>query len=122
MRVAIPAFGIGLRWLKEELNERGVNVRLTDSCLREILEDASDAASSGDDYAESLRHEIVARAEFLRAWTRSDERIETNDRAGLRMTSIARKYALPRAWTLHVPMASTAQHATPTYLNWASAG
>jgi hypothetical protein len=138
---AIPAFGIGVRWLKEELRSRGVSVRLTEACLRELVMDADAAArlevasrdaieptgavearrQESEPYAARLRRQIAARAEFLRAWTRSDAPIQVTDPSIQRLMSIARKYALPRAWTLSEPMAATARNPTPTYLKWASA-
>lgn len=130
MQLAVPAFGIGLRWLREELDARDVSVRLTDTCLRELVMDADAAARDeseglGDDadvsYADRLRQEIAVRAEFLRAWTRSDRLLDVSEPSLQRLVAVAHKYALPRAWTLSVPMAATARHPTPTYFRWASA-
>jgi hypothetical protein len=127
LRYAASAFGVGVRWLREELSARGVSVRLTEACLREFAMDADAAArietSVGDahePYARSLRRQLAARAEFLRAWTRSDDRLDDVDPSVQRLTSIARKYALPRAWTLSEPMVSVCRQPTPTYLYWAS--
>jgi len=81
---------------------------------------ARDAA--GDErYAQRLRREIATRADFLRAWTRSDDRLDVSDPSVQTLVAIARKYALPRAWTLSEPTASAARNPTPTYLYWASA-
>ena len=124
MRHAIPAFGVGVRWLREELIARGVSVRVTETCLREFAMDAAAAASdvAGDEpYAQRLRRAIAARADFLRAWTRSDDRLDVADPAVQHLVAIARKYALPRAWTLSEPIAAAARNPTPTYLYWASA-
>jgi hypothetical protein len=124
MRHAIPAFGVGVRWLREALIERDVSVRITETCLREFALDAEAAASnaSGDaPYAQRLRREIATRADFLRAWTGSDDRLDVADRSVQHLVAIARKYALPRAWTLSEPIASAARNPTPTYLYWASA-
>jgi hypothetical protein len=124
MRHAIPAFGVGVRWLREELQAREVSVRITETCLREFAVDAEAAAQDavGDEpYAQRLRREIAARADFLRAWTRSDDRLAVGDPSVRTLVAIARKYALPRAWTLSEPIASAARNPTPTYLYWASA-
>jgi hypothetical protein len=127
-RYAIPAFGIGVRWLREELQERGVSVRLTEACLREFAADAAAAATletasehPADTYAHRLRRQIAARAEFLRSWTRSDDSVSADDLPIQHLASIARKYALPRAWILSEPTASKCLRPTPTYLYWASA-
>src|SRR6185312_14121266 len=40
IRYAIPALGIATRWLKEELEARGVRTPLTESCLKELVTDA----------------------------------------------------------------------------------
>ena len=125
MRYALPTFGVGARWLKEELHSRGVDVRVTEACVRELVADAESAATlaisadATETYALALRRELATRAEFLRAWTRSDDRVDV-DPSMQHLASIARKYALPRAWTLTVPMAAAARHPTPTYLYWGS--
>jgi hypothetical protein len=124
MRHAIPAFGMGVRWLREELLARKVSVRMTETCLREFALDAEAAArvAFGDEpYARRLRREIATRADFLHAWTRSDDRLDVGDPSVQNLVAIARKYALPRAWTLSEPIASAARNPTPTYLYWASA-
>jgi hypothetical protein len=128
MRYAIPALGVGVRWLKDELLERGVSVRITESCLRELVADADSAArfqasglDSHESYVTRLRHEIAGRAEFVREWTRSDERIDLDGLHSEALVRIARKYALPRAWRLTDPVAMPSQHPTPTYLYWSSA-
>ena len=112
--------------LKQELNARNVEVRIPDAGLREFALDAEDAAKMSVSslqahlpLARRLQEEIVARAEFLRTWTTSDERIPT-DSLGLRLAGMARKYALPRPWRLSDPVPVAARHPTPTYLRWAS--
>jgi len=124
LRHAIPAFGVGARWLREELLTRGVSVRITETCLREFALDAEAAArdASGDEtYSQRLRREIGARADFVRAWTQSDDRLDVGDSSVQQLITIARKHALPRAWTLSEPIAAAARNPTPTYLYWASA-
>lgn len=124
MRHALPKLGVGVRWLREELVARGVSVRVTETCLREFATDAETAAAdaSGEEtYAQRLRREIESRADFLRAWTRSDDRLDVSDPSVEHLVAIARKYALPRAWTLSEPIAAAARNPTPTYLYWASA-
>jgi hypothetical protein len=135
IRYAIPMLGIAVRWLKEELRERGVTVHLTEPCLRELAADAEAAAESklarqrADEpavpYLDRLRAELAERAEFVRAWTQagaaSDDAIEANARFAEPLVRIARKFALPRAWRLSEPVAAPSRHPTPTYLYWASA-
>ncbi len=124
MRHAIPAFGVGVRWLREELLARDVSVRITETCLREFALDAEAAArdASGDEaFAARLRRETAARADFIFAWTGSDDRLDVGDLTVQHLIQIARKHALPRAWTLSEPIAHAARNPTPTYLYWASA-
>jgi len=123
IRYAIPALGIATRWLKEELEARGVRTPLTEACLRELVTDAESDAKlerlAATPYSASLRSKLAARAEFLRQWTLSDDRIGPGSEPLVR---IARKFALPRPWKLSDPVASECQRRVPTYLNWASAG
>ena len=128
LQYAIPMTGLGTRWLKDELLARGVNVRITDACLRELLADAREAASApplltsaADTYLPRLRQEIARRAEFVGAWTQSDDHTGLDETFGDHLSDIARKHALPRPWRLSVSVASEARHPTPTYLYWASA-
>jgi hypothetical protein len=128
IRYAIPHFGVGVRWLKEELHARGVSVRLTQACLRELVMDADAAARlqvAGPDapkpYVPCLRQQIAARAEFLRTWTLSDDRVDLDGAVSDHLVRIARRYALPRPWKLSEPVASECRHPTPTYLYWARA-
>jgi hypothetical protein len=126
IRYAIPALGIATRWLKEELEARGVRTPLIEACLRELVTDAESdakltrgAPEASLPYSASLRSELAARAEFLRQWTLSDDRLGPGSE---RLVRIARKFALPRPWKLSDPVASECQRRVPTYLNWASAG
>jgi hypothetical protein len=125
IRYAIPALGIATRWLKEELEARGVRTPLTEACLKELVMDAElDAklatqAGGPGPYPASLRAQLAVRAEFLRQWTLSDDRIAPGSE---RLVRIARKFALPRPWRLSEPVAHECQRRVPTYLNWASAG
>jgi hypothetical protein len=126
IRYAIPALGIATRWLKEELEARGVKTPLAEACVKELVVDAESVAKLGRhgvdasaSYAGSLRAELAARAEFLRQWTLSDDPIAPGSQPLVR---IARKFALPRPWKLSDPVASECRRRVPTYLNWASAG
>jgi hypothetical protein len=125
IRYAIPALGIATRWLKEELEARGVKTPLTEACLKELVTDAEShaqlgtpAADASTSYAAYLRAQLAARAEFLRQWTLSDDRIEPGSE---RLVRIARNFALPRPWKLSEPVASECRRRAPTWLNWASA-
>jgi hypothetical protein len=122
IRYAIPALGIATRWLKEELEARGVRTPLTESCLKELVTDAHSQGVGAEvpaPYATYLRAQLAARAEFLRQWTLSDDRIEPGSE---RLVRIARKFALPRPWKLSEPVASESTRRAPAWLNWASAG
>jgi hypothetical protein len=128
IRYAIPTFGVGIRWLKEELHARGVSARITEGCLRELALDADAAAKleapgpqSPEPYVSCVRRQIAARAEFLKIWTLSDDRIDVNDPITDRLVRVARNYALPRPWKLLEPVAAECRRPTPTYLYWASA-
>ena len=126
VRYAIPALGIATRWLKEELEARGVKTPLTVSCLKEFVTDAQSQpqhatteAEVPASYATYLRAQLAARAEFLRQWTLSDDRIGPGSESLVR---IARNFALPRPWKLSEPVASESTRRAPAWLNWASAG
>ncbi len=126
IRYALPALGIATRWLREELEARSVNIPVPEACLRELVTDADadarHAASPPTPYAACLRLQIAARAEFLRLWTQSDDRIDVNDPGNERLVRVARNFALPRPWRLSEPVASECQRRVPTYFNWAAAG
>jgi hypothetical protein len=128
IRFAIPTLGVGIRWVKEELRARGVSVRLTEACLRELVTDAEAMArrqaadkTSPTSYLGCLREQIGARAEFLKIWTQSDERIDSNVPCTEQLVRLAQKYALPRPWRLSEPVASECPRRTPIYGYWASA-
>jgi len=129
MRFFDTLFGEGcaVDRLKSELDSRQVDVRITPAGLREFAMDAEVAAKSSASslqahlpYARRLHEEISARADFLRTWTLSDDRINT-DAFSQRLAGLARKYALPRPWRVSEPVPVPARHPTPTYLNWTSA-
>jgi hypothetical protein len=126
IRYAIPALGISTRWLKEELEARGVKTPLAEACLKELVMDAQTDATleargreATGPYAAFLRTHLAARAEFLRRWTLSDDRIEPESE---RLVRIARKFALPRPWKLSEPVAYECHRRVPTYFNWLSTG
>jgi hypothetical protein len=128
IRFAIPALGVGSRWLREELRARAVSVRLTEACLKELLLDAYKAAKrqaadigSSKSYRSCLRQQIDTRAEFLRVWTLSDDEIDADGPYSNDLVRLARKYALPRPWRLSEPVASESLRRTPTYGHWANA-
>jgi hypothetical protein len=126
LRYKFPHTGRGMRWLKEELQARGVTVTITGSALREFVEDAEAAASAqgrdpSESYASRLRRAITARAEFLRTWTMSDDKIDSTDPTQVRLGALARKYALPRGWLVSEPMVLEYPRRSPVYQRWASA-
>jgi hypothetical protein len=125
VRMFVLALGIGLRWLREELQAQHVNIRLTDGCLVELLQDA-DAAIVRDSstrkeqrYVERLRKELAARASFIQRWTGSDDKLSARDAESLQaLVRIARKYALPRRWKLSEPVVIEYRRTVPSYLQW----
>jgi hypothetical protein len=127
IRFAIPTLGLGIRWVKEELQARGVNVRLTEACLRELVMDADAMARRQAEHKDSpsylacLRQQISTRAEFLKTWTLSDERIDSDVPHTEQLVRLAQKYALPRPWRLSEPVASECTRRTPIYGHWAGA-
>ena len=124
VRVFVLVLGIGLRWLRKELDARGVHIRLTDSCLTELVHDADKAvARSGTNteqtYVERLRKELAARAGFVQRWTGSDEKLSAKDAESLQsLVRIAHKYALPRRWKLSEPVVVEYRRMVPSYLQW----
>jgi hypothetical protein len=98
----VPKFTNATRMLKEQLAAEGVNVWVSPGCLKELAEIASLAAArtrqADEPYNSCLRREIVTRARFIRAWTGSDKKFDQTQWREL--VSVARKYALPRSWSL----------------------
>lgn len=100
--------GNATRMLKERLSAEGVSVWVSAGCLAELARIASAAAARGrqadEPYGSCLRREIVTHARFIREWTSSDRKFDQTQWGEL--VSIARKYALPRSWTLCESVAS----------------
>jgi hypothetical protein len=96
------------RMLKEQLRAEGVSVWVSAGCLAELARIASAAAArtrqADEPYESCLRREIVTHARFIREWTSSDKKFDQTQWSEL--TSIARKYALPRSWRLYESVAS----------------
>jgi hypothetical protein len=128
IRSCLPGLGVGKRWLKAQLNEHRVTIRLSDGCLDELVHDAHRVATGllaapGErslSYLGQLRAELASRAEFVRRWTTTDERMEEPDAAFQQLVKIARKYALPRPWKLSEPVARDCLRSGSTYWRWAS--
>jgi hypothetical protein len=126
-RLCAPSLGVGRRWLREQLAELGVKVRLSEGCLHDFVNDADaatwrrlSATAERQSYLSCLREELAARAEFIRRWTDSDERMDINDNRIGALVRIARNYALPRPWKLSDPVATTRTRQQPSYWKWAS--
>jgi hypothetical protein len=129
LRRCVPGLGVGRRWLKERLAELGVQVRLSEGCVQELVNDAAEATwqclsatQGGRRYLDVLRAEINARAQFIRLWTTSDERIDAHDEKLANLVRIARNYALPRPWKVPEPVAAQYTRRVPSYWRWASDG
>ena len=127
IRLCAPRLGVGRRWLKEQLAELGVKIHLSEGCLEELVEDADaascrrmSAALEGESYLSCLRDELAARAEFIRHWTASDERIDGDDDRLTILVRIARNYALPRPWKVPEAVATAHTSRNPSYWKWAS--
>jgi hypothetical protein len=124
VRLFVLALGIGLRWLREELQAAQVTIRLTDSCLVELLNHADAAVTRAgtnteQSYGERLRKELALRADFIQRWTGSDEKLSLRDEESLQsLVRIARKYALPRRWKLSDPVVVEYRRTRPSYLQW----
>jgi hypothetical protein len=94
--------------LRQQLAAQGVSVWVSPGCLDEFAAVASSAAvrtrQAGESYRSSLRREMQARSRFIQEWTGSDRKFEPAQADEL--VAIARKYALPRLWTVTQPGAS----------------
>ena len=124
-RWALMAQGTGLRWLREELDQANVRIRLTDGCLEELVRNADEAAGrsgvnlESSSYVERFRKEIAARASFIQRWTGSDEKMTAGEEETLQeLVRIARKYALPRRWKLSDPVVVEYRRKRPSYQQW----
>ncbi|HTX23660.1 MAG TPA: hypothetical protein VMD03_03300 [Steroidobacteraceae bacterium] len=127
IRRCAPGLGVGRRWLKDLLAELEVRVHLCEGCLQDLANDAEaevgrrlSIAADSQSYLRCLREELAARAEFVRRWTSSDERIDASDDTLHALVRIARNYALPRPWRLSEPVATAAVRQPPSYYRWAS--
>jgi len=124
IRCVVLALGTGLRWLREELDAERVNIRLTDSCLSELVRSADETAryagtNTGQTYVQRLRQELALRASFIQRWTGSDENLSVRDEESLQeLVRIARKYALPRRWKLSDPVVVEYRRTRPSDLHW----
>jgi hypothetical protein len=104
----VPKFTNSTRMLKDQLSAEGVSVWVSAGCLAEFARIASAAAArtrqADEPYRSCLRREIATHSRFIQDWTSSDKRFDQFQCGEL--VSIARKYALPRAWRLYEPVAS----------------
>src|SRR5579871_6802168 len=103
-RTMVLARGTPRRWLREQLELRGVTVPLTAGCMTELVEEADRCVrqAGGDQpYVERLRAQLALQAEFVERWTASDEKLELAEDAAVQgLVRIARQHALPRPWKL----------------------
>jgi hypothetical protein len=129
LALCAPGFGLGRRWMREALEDLGIDVPLCDGCVTELVKDADAAtrqrlthASEVSGYLGLLRRELGLRADFVRLWTLSDEPVDPRNDALAPLVRIARKYALPRPWKLSDPVAAPSLRRYPSYRRWASGG
>jgi hypothetical protein len=103
-----PNFTSAPRMLREQLGAEGVSVRVSVGCIAEFARIASAAAAPmrqvNEPYRSCLRQEIASCSRFIREWTSSDKKFDQAQWG--EFVSIARKYALPRSWTLCESVAS----------------
>jgi hypothetical protein len=116
--------GTGARWLKDELAAHGVRVRLSEGCLEELVRHADSVAwrlsSNGTvPYLSHLRQALARDANFIQAWTGSDEKFGMDDETG-ELVRIARNFALPRRWRLPDPAAPACRSTQFSHWKWAS--
>jgi hypothetical protein len=106
-------FANGADVLKQQLVAQGVRVWVSRGCLEEFAEGAGAAAvrtrQAGESYRSSLRREMQTRTRFIQEWTGSDKKFESAQADDL--VAIARKYALPRQWSVAQPGASVREDA-----------
>ena len=104
----VPKLTSATRMLKEQLSAEGVSVRVSAGCLAEFARIASAAAArtrqADEPYGACLHREIVTPSRFIREWTSSDKKFDQTEWG--EFVSIARKYALPRPWTVSEAVAS----------------
>ena len=124
VRVLVLELGIGLRWLREELDAAAVSIRLTDGCLAALVRDADEVArragtNTEQSYVQRLRTELAGRAGFIQRWTGTDENMSVREAESLQtLVRIARKYALPRRWKLSEPVVVEYRRTRPSYWQW----
>jgi hypothetical protein len=95
----VPKLTAGTRYIKEQLSAYGVQVLLSEGCLKDFVRNAIEAVvrtqQQGESYISCLCRHLDARARFILLWTTSDESF---DRAVWRdLVAMAQKHALPRA-------------------------
>jgi hypothetical protein len=104
----VPKLTSATRMLKEQLSAEGVSVRVSAGCLAEFARIASAAAArtrqADEPYGACLHREIATPSRFIREWTSSDNKFDQTEWG--EFVSIARKYALPRPWTVSEAVAS----------------
>lgn len=95
----VPKLTAGARYLRKELSANGLNVFLSDSCLKDFVLSATEALAQtqtrGEPYISCLCRHLDARARFILLWTTSEEVFDR--KAWSSVVAIARKHALPRA-------------------------
>lgn len=108
----VPKFTNPPRMLKEQLTAEAVSVWISAGCLAEFGKIATVAAArarqADEPYTSCLQREIVTLARFIREWTHSDKFFDQTQWGEL--VSVARKYALPRAWRLYETVASEREY------------
>jgi hypothetical protein len=95
----VPKLTAGTRYLKAQLSACGVQILLSEDCLKDFVRNATEAVvrtrQQGESYIACLCRHLDARARFIHLWTSSDESFDRPVWEDL--VAMARKRALPRA-------------------------
>src|SRR5262245_12478811 len=125
VRWLIVISGIGARHLREQLSIAGVRVPVSGGCLLELVRHADAtawqvAAKEHERYLWHFRQQLTEHAKFVRLWTASDQKVDTEDEFRQALVRIARNYALPRPWRLSEPAPVAYRRAGFSAWKWAT--
>ena len=93
----MPVLRAATRYFINQLEVRGVPVRLPSDCLAEFVTQAAEVVASTprpeEPYTESLNRHLRTRAQFILTWTTTHERFGKELRE---LVQIARRFDIPR--------------------------